>query len=165
MIKTLANYYYLDLLDRFQLYSCVARVAHLCPFNSMKQMTQTNFRLSCAQCKRPLPTDTPRLSSTCAKCQNAVLTCIIWYVSNQHTHTHYNICSHTCVRGLFIWCRGCAHGGHLNHMNVSHPHSFFTTHPSGMVFHPRHMSNRLWSFMFCNNIFNATDGTTIVAYI
>ncbi|CAN7951190.1 unnamed protein product, partial [Ixodes pacificus] len=25
---------------------------------------------------------------------------------------------HEVVRGLFVWCQGCAHGGHLQHMTA-----------------------------------------------
>ena len=29
-----------------------------------------------------------------------------------------NLCSlcHRVVKGLFVWCQGCAHGGHVEHM-------------------------------------------------
>ncbi len=26
------------------------------------------------------------------------------------------ICSHLPVKGMYVWCQGCSHGGHLQHM-------------------------------------------------
>jgi pyruvate/2-oxoacid:ferredoxin oxidoreductase beta subunit len=37
-------------------------------------------------------------------------------------HRLYIILSHQTVKGMYAWCQGCGHGGHLRHM-----HEWFQT--------------------------------------
>jgi len=70
----------------------------------------------------------------CKACQKVVSQCALWYGQPTGPHGGWvyarsqaptkvswlvSACaSHQTVRGLFIWCQGCGHGGHVGHMQA-----------------------------------------------
>ncbi|KAF5398039.1 hypothetical protein PHET_08679 [Paragonimus heterotremus] len=55
---------------------------------------------------------------------------------------------HLTVRGLFVWCRGCSHGGHLEHMQV-------ITSPKRVLIHPHlQASNNPWFLILLGSSFS-----------
>ncbi|KAK9700726.1 SEA (Seh1-associated) complex subunit [Basidiobolus ranarum] len=93
---------YVDLLHRFKLWSTAAAIISACKIASVRQQSQesTTIHTSCNHCFKPL------LNSkygywVCDKCRKLLNPC--------------SIC-HQTVKGLYVWCQGCSHGGHLLHM-------------------------------------------------
>ncbi|XP_048745682.2 GATOR complex protein WDR24-like isoform X1 [Ostrea edulis] len=90
---------YLDLLARFQLWTTankIIKLSHLPQVNMLNQQS-TRIHVNCHRCNRPLQ----RVGWLCDRCKLVVNNC--------------SLC-HLPVKGLFIWCQGCSHGGHLSHM-------------------------------------------------
>lgn len=90
---------YLDLLARYRLWYVSAEIIQLCWIPSISHLNQqsTTIYTCCGECSKPLQ----RSGWLCDRCHNAVTsTC--------------SVC-HQIVRGLYSWCQGCGHGGHLTH--------------------------------------------------
>lgn len=66
----------------------------------MNQLNQqsTRFNTNCSKCNKPLQ----RIGWLCDRCHSS----------------EYALCSvcHQVVKGLYAWCQGCSHGGHLAHI-------------------------------------------------
>ena len=92
---------YLDLLNRFQLWTIANRIIKLSniPSISMLNQNSTNINTLCGGCKKPMPSAS---GWYCKNCQKNAAPC--------------SVC-HLPVKGLYVWCQGCGHGGHLIHMN------------------------------------------------
>jgi hypothetical protein len=60
--------------------------------------TSTSVYLSCGWCSKGLT----RSSRHCYNCQ--------------HSECARCALCQRIVRGMYAWCRGCAHGGHIGHM-------------------------------------------------
>lgn len=90
---------YIDLLHRFQLWNISTRLIQQCSDPDIQGINQslTSVLVYCALCKKAIHHG----SVLCEKCRTQPSTCSICHVS---------------VRGLYVWCQGCAHGGHLKHM-------------------------------------------------
>ncbi|KAL4222635.1 WD repeat-containing protein 24 [Mactra antiquata] len=90
---------YIDLLGRFRLWTIANYVIKLSnlPQISMLNQQSTTIHVNCNTCTRPLH----RSSWLCDRCKT---------ITN-----HCCIC-HLPVKGLFLWCQGCSHGGHLQHV-------------------------------------------------
>lgn len=91
---------YIDLLQRFQLWNVSNQVIQLAvDLPSIQQINQksTTFSLQCGQCAHTLQKN----KLMCRKCGAGCAVC--------------SVC-HGTVRGLYVWCQGCSHGGHLNHI-------------------------------------------------
>lgn len=90
---------YIDLLHRFQLWNTLTRIIQLCPDPEIQGINQSSSSVLvyCAKCHKAIRHG----SVQCEKCLMEPSNCAICHVS---------------VRGLFTWCQGCAHGGHLQHM-------------------------------------------------
>ena len=91
---------YIDLLSRFELWSVANKVIRLCPhpyINCLNQ-TSTTIYAMCGLCRKQLNS---RFGWICERCKTQPSNC--------------SIC-HVAVTGLFVWCQGCAHGGHVQHM-------------------------------------------------
>lgn len=56
------------------------------------------------------------MRTSCGKCRRALVRSG-WLCDRCHS-TSASVCSicHKVVKGLFIWCQGCTHGGHLLHI-------------------------------------------------
>lgn len=89
---------YIDLLNRFQLWGVSCRLIKLSTETDIQAINQTGTTVLvyCAKCMKQI-----RPGSTCEKCSLEPTNCAI---------------CHVAVRGMFTWCQGCAHGGHLQHM-------------------------------------------------
>ncbi|KAI8379573.1 WD40-repeat-containing domain protein [Radiomyces spectabilis] len=93
---------YIDLLHRFKLWSTATAVAKACKVSRVREMNEnsTTFNIACNHCFK-LVIGTVRGSWACDKCHRLLNPC--------------SIC-HQTVRGLYVWCQSCNHGGHLEHM-------------------------------------------------
>ncbi|XP_043270686.1 GATOR complex protein WDR24 isoform X2 [Venturia canescens] len=91
---------YIDLLGRYKLYEVITQIIQLAWIPSISQMNQqsTTIHLSCTACSKPLQRSA-------------------WYCDRCHSSKHA-LCSicHQVVRGVYAWCQGCMHGGHVIHM-------------------------------------------------
>ncbi|XP_078388148.1 GATOR2 complex protein WDR24-like [Cetorhinus maximus] len=90
---------YIDLLQRFQLWNVANEVIKLSTCRSINCLNQasTTLHVNCNNCKRPMNTR----GWMCERCRRGASTCAI---------------CHHAVKGLFVWCQGCTHGGHLQHV-------------------------------------------------
>lgn len=68
------------------------------PSISQQNQNSTRFNTNCSQCNKILQ----RAGWLCDRCHSS----------------EYALCSvcHNVVKGLYVWCQGCSHGGHLAHM-------------------------------------------------
>jgi hypothetical protein len=91
---------YIDLLSRFQLWNIATQIIKLSWIPAVEQMNQqsTRFNTNCSNCSKALQ----RIGWLCDRCHSS----------------QYALCSvcHQVVKGLYAWCQGCSHGGHLLHM-------------------------------------------------
>ncbi|XP_076154666.1 GATOR2 complex protein WDR24 [Alosa pseudoharengus] len=90
---------YIDLLQRFELWNVSNQVIKLstCAAIGCLNQTSTTLHINCSNCKRPMN----NRGWICDRCRQCASVCAV--------------CHHV-VRGLFVWCQGCGHGGHLEHM-------------------------------------------------
>ncbi|KAK7072621.1 WD repeat-containing protein 24 [Halocaridina rubra] len=91
---------YIELLQRFELWNVANQVIQLAtnlPAVSQQNQKSTSVTLQCGRCGATVA----RNSLLCRKCACATATCAL---------------CHGMVRGLYVWCQGCAHGGHLHHI-------------------------------------------------
>ncbi|KAK2168594.1 hypothetical protein NP493_1217g00023 [Ridgeia piscesae] len=90
---------YIDMLGRFQLWCVANEVIKLSNHNVVTQLNQqsTTIHTNCSKCSKPQL----RAGWACERCQSVINTC--------------SICHHP-VKGLYVWCQGCCHGGHLEHI-------------------------------------------------
>ncbi|XP_071101858.1 GATOR2 complex protein WDR24-like isoform X1 [Haliotis cracherodii] len=90
---------YIEMLGRYKLWSKANEVIKLSHLPAVKYLNQESTTINnlCAKCNRGLQ----RNRWLCERCRLAANLC--------------SICHHQ-VKGLFAWCQGCCHGGHLQHM-------------------------------------------------
>ncbi|KAK9496547.1 hypothetical protein O3M35_013172 [Rhynocoris fuscipes] len=89
---------YLDLLSRHKLWvhsSQIIKLSWLPSINELNQQSTTVYT-ACTQCYKPLN----QVGWLCTKCD---------------IQTVCSVC-HQTVHGLYVWCQGCLHGGHLDHI-------------------------------------------------
>ncbi|KAI9245706.1 WD40-repeat-containing domain protein [Phascolomyces articulosus] len=93
---------YIDLLHRFKLWTTATAVINACPIVRIRERNEnaTTINIACNNCFK-LVMGTPQGAWACDKCHRLLNPC--------------SIC-HQTVRGLYVWCQGCNHGGHLEHM-------------------------------------------------
>ncbi|KAL1463761.1 hypothetical protein WDU94_015483, partial [Cyamophila willieti] len=91
---------YLDLLGRFQLWNVASEVIQLSWLSSVHELNQqsTTYHTYCGKCKHALV----KHGSYCQRCRST-------------ENSKCSIC-HLPVKGVYSWCQGCSHGGHINHM-------------------------------------------------
>lgn len=91
---------YLDMLGKFKLWHIATQIIQLAWIPSISQLNQqsTQIHVSCAACTKQLQRSA-------------------WLCDHCHTSEHAlcSVCNQV-VRGMYVWCQGCAHGGHINHM-------------------------------------------------
>uniref|UniRef100_A0A3B3UYQ3 GATOR2 complex protein WDR24 n=1 Tax=Poecilia latipinna TaxID=48699 RepID=A0A3B3UYQ3_9TELE len=90
---------YIDLLQRFELWNVSNDVIKLstCSAITCLNQTSTTLHINCSNCKRPM-SNKGWICDRCRQCASACAVC------------------HHVVKGLFVWCQGCSHGGHLEHI-------------------------------------------------
>ena len=91
---------YLEILYRFQLFNIATEVINHAPepINSTNH-DSTTYHMQCSMCNKTIQSD--KHGCYCKRCEKITQTCAICHIP---------------VKGLFSWCQGCGHGGHLNHM-------------------------------------------------
>lgn len=102
---------YIDLLQQMCLFTQAANLIGSCrdPVIAALNQQSTTIHESCPRCGKPLPgaaavqdsagTDCHLMSQrVCKSCRGRI--------------GHCSIC-HGPVKGIFVWCPGCGHGGHL----------------------------------------------------
>jgi len=94
---------YLDLLHRFKMWSVATEIINACRAESVLDLNRvaTSFMVNCNNCFKGVAN--PKGSWVCDRCHKLLNPC--------------SIC-HQTVKGLYVWCQGCSHGGHLQHMQV-----------------------------------------------
>ncbi|KAM4602311.1 GATOR2 complex protein WDR24 [Discoglossus pictus] len=90
---------YVDLLQRFKLWNVSNQVIKLSTCSAINCLNQasTTLHINCSNCKRPMSNK----GWICDRCRQCASMCAV--------------CHHV-VKGLFVWCQGCGHGGHLQHI-------------------------------------------------
>ncbi|CAH2095809.1 unnamed protein product [Euphydryas editha] len=90
---------YIELLQRHKLWNVATEVIRCAWLSSVWSISQqsTTVTACCGRCGRRT-----RPRAACDACARAELCAVC----------------HQAVRGLFAWCQGCAHGGHLRHMRA-----------------------------------------------
>ncbi|KAL7543588.1 hypothetical protein ACHAXR_012881, partial [Thalassiosira sp. AJA248-18] len=104
---------YIDLMQQMCLFTQAASLIRNCsdPVIGALNQQSTTIHESCPRCGKPLLGGTaiqddagasPRLSAqrVCRSCRSRVGMCYL---------------CHEPVKGIFVWCPGCGHGGHLDH--------------------------------------------------
>mmetsp|Transcript_2795 Transcript_2795/g.6001 ORF Transcript_2795/g.6001 Transcript_2795/m.6001 type:complete len:582 (-) Transcript_2795:1490-3235(-) len=104
---------YIDLLHQMCLFSAAAFLIKYCKDPAIGALSQqsTTIHESCPRCNKPLESsgETNGVSNigssssarqVCKNCRRRVGVCFI---------------CHEPVQGVFVWCPGCGHGGHLEH--------------------------------------------------
>ena len=100
--------YYIDLLHQMCLFSAAAFLIKNCNDPAIGALSQqsTTIHESCPRCGKAIESSADaNLSSNstrqvCKSCRRRVAVCFI---------------CHEPVTGMFVWCPGCGHGGHLEH--------------------------------------------------
>ncbi|CAH1154060.1 unnamed protein product [Phaedon cochleariae] len=91
---------YIEVLNRYRLWNIATQVIKLSWLPSVYQLNQQSTRINtnCSRCAKPLQ----RVGWLCDRC---------------HT-SEYALCCicNQVVKGLYAWCQGCSHGGHLAHI-------------------------------------------------
>uniref|UniRef100_A0A2C9LCJ3 GATOR2 complex protein WDR24 n=1 Tax=Biomphalaria glabrata TaxID=6526 RepID=A0A2C9LCJ3_BIOGL len=92
-------YSYIDLLGRYELWTVAnvvmkqSKLASICSLNQESTVVHT----MCSKCSRACE----RAAWLCDKCKRVTNLC--------------SICHHP-VKGDMVWCQGCCHGGHIDHI-------------------------------------------------
>jgi hypothetical protein len=91
---------YLELLQRMRLWNLAIEVVTMCGVEAIGNINaeKTQMPTGCPQCNRGLYEGAHR----CNKCLITTSTCCL---------------CHRVVRGIYVWCQGCGHGGHADHMD------------------------------------------------
>ncbi|RWS16395.1 WD repeat-containing protein 24-like protein [Dinothrombium tinctorium] len=92
---------YIDLLSRFELWNIASQIICLSPVRNINILNQTSTTIysNCGNCLKPL---TGKVAWLCEKCKTSPSIC--------------SVCRGVC-KGVYVWCQGCSHGGHLLHMS------------------------------------------------
>ncbi|KAJ1871488.1 SEA (Seh1-associated) complex subunit [Coemansia sp. RSA 990] len=99
------NWYsdYIDQLDRYQEYTAATDIILSSPFDDIRNQLAINsdMTLSCSNCGSKIEPDRIEGLARCLECESLANSCVVCEMP---------------VRGRFIWCKGCGHGGHAEHM-------------------------------------------------
>ncbi|XP_074036380.1 WD repeat domain 24 isoform X2 [Leptinotarsa decemlineata] len=91
---------YIEVLSRYRLWNIVTQIINLSWLPSVYQLNQQSTRINtnCSKCAKPLQ----RGGWLCDRCHSS----------------EYALCTicNQVVKGLYVWCQGCSHGGHLMHI-------------------------------------------------
>lgn len=92
---------YVEFLQRHQLWNEAAEIINIAWIRTVYELNQksTSVNTMCSGCRRTLPNKSK------------------WYCNNCKS-AHSSKCSvcNRVVTGLYAWCQGCSHGGHLDHL-------------------------------------------------
>lgn len=92
---------YIDLLQRHQFWREATEIVKLSWLRRVCQMNQqsTSVHINCGDCGRLVLNS---VSGYCTKCKSL-------------QSSRCSVCNRI-VKGIYAWCQGCSHGGHLMHM-------------------------------------------------
>ncbi|CAD6994446.1 unnamed protein product [Ceratitis capitata] len=92
---------YIDQLHRYQLWNEACKVMNLSWLRAVRELNQqsTSVHTNCGECGRSLAGS---VGWYCQKCKSM-------------QSSKCSVCG-LIVRGLYAWCQGCSHGGHLEHI-------------------------------------------------
>ncbi|KAM9996205.1 hypothetical protein ACTFIY_002403 [Dictyostelium cf. discoideum] len=92
---------YIELLQRYKMWSLALEVMKYCDDQIINQASKRHTTLisACSSCGKSIPQN----SIICEKCNKASSKCSICRLP---------------VKGMWVWCQGCGHGGHLEHMKT-----------------------------------------------
>lgn len=92
---------YIDLLQRHQFWREATQVVKLAWLRRVCQVNQqsTSVHINCGDCGRLVSNS---VSCYCSKCKSL-------------QSSKCSVCNRV-VKGVYAWCQGCSHGGHLMHM-------------------------------------------------
>lgn len=127
---------YIDLLQRFCLWNVSNEVVKLSTSRAVSCLNQasTTLHVNCSHCKRPMSSrgwvcdrwaPVAELEGTGwggASAEGRVDCARLRQLSRpappRRCHRCASMCAvcHHVVKGLFVWCQGCSHGGHLQHI-------------------------------------------------
>ncbi|TYZ60383.1 hypothetical protein PybrP1_003652 [[Pythium] brassicae (nom. inval.)] len=102
--------HYIDLLHQLRIYSAANELVANCSDQSIRQMNMksTTVYFNCGGCSKPFESYLPSNANgegapaaLCSHCRNRATRCSICQLP---------------VRGLYVWCPVCSHGGHLEHL-------------------------------------------------
>lgn len=111
-VKLVREWYlsYIDLLHQMCLFTAAAFLIKHCKDKAIGALSQqsTTIHESCPRCGKPL--DSASESSSNGLSKNARLNC-------KFCRRRVGFCfvCHEPVHGMYVWCPGCGHGGHLQH--------------------------------------------------
>jgi len=90
---------YIELLQRHKLWTIANTIIKGNPQSQISRLNQqsTTIHTGCPHCRKPLLYQ----SWACDKCKQLT--------------SHCSLCRQP-VKGMYVWCQGCGHGGHLAHM-------------------------------------------------
>lgn len=91
---------YIDLLHRMQLWNCANSIAKHCHLDSIRNLSKqgTTVYTKCASCSKAILGNS---GVYCENCKKPTSSCAICRLP---------------VKGSLVWCAGCGHGGHSQHM-------------------------------------------------
>ncbi|KAE8744591.1 hypothetical protein FOCC_FOCC008720 [Frankliniella occidentalis] len=91
---------YIDVLGHHELYNVASQVIQLSWLPDVNQLSQqsTTYYTCCGKCEKPFL----RTGWLCDRCKSS-------------ESSLCGVC-HQVVKGLYAWCQGCAHGGHIHHI-------------------------------------------------
>ena len=100
---------YIEQLQQMELFAEANEIMQLCPLTSINTQTtnSTFIKTYCGNCGKLIETNryTNNTHATHGRCKKC--------------HFSANLCSicHEPVQGLYVWCQGCGHGGHIDHIS------------------------------------------------
>ena len=100
---------YIEQLQQMELFAEANEIMQLCPLTSINTQTtnSTFIKTHCGNCGKLIETNryTNNTHATHGRCKKC--------------HFSANLCSicHEPVQGLYVWCQGCGHGGHIDHIS------------------------------------------------
>ena len=94
-------YGYIDVLHRLKLFSEAADMGRLCGDAQLgsRNTKSTSIALTCAHCRKA--SEPGEQGPYCTHCHAVMSACALCEMP---------------VRGPYVWCQGCGHGGHAQHM-------------------------------------------------
>jgi len=104
---------YIDLLQQMCLFSHATFLIRSCkdPFIGALNQQSTTIHESCPHCGKPIP------GSECDPVDSTGGPAVVARRACQSCRRRIGMCflCHEPVTGVFVWCPGCGHGGHLDH--------------------------------------------------
>ncbi|KAI8319958.1 hypothetical protein GQ54DRAFT_278625 [Martensiomyces pterosporus] len=94
---------YVDQLDQYCEFAAATEILLAAPFESVRDtiMTRNSIAMDCSHCRSTLVALPETGLTFCVECKRLANSCVV--------------CEQP-VSGRFVWCQGCGHGGHSDHL-------------------------------------------------